>query len=62
MLPSRIKVKRNYCDPVGQQITIVLVDIHLSAAVEVSHPQPDTGRAVRLMTWLEIFVTPNVLY
>ena len=46
MLPFWIKVKRNYSDTANRHITIVLVDIHLSAAVEVSHQGPNTGRAV----------------
>ena len=46
MLPFWIKVKRNYSDTANRHITIVLVDIHLSAAVEVSHPGPNTGRTV----------------
>ena len=46
MLPFWIKVKRNFSDTANRHVTIVLVDIHLSAVVEVSHPEPNIGRVV----------------
>ena len=56
MFPFRIKLKIN------RHITIVPIDIHLSAAVEISHPRPNTGRFVRLITQLEILVILDIFY